>query len=97
MRNLQSVLKGVRVDGIAVVLGGYVYPTVGQVFYRVIAAAVPELQFESPGTKSSGDKLVAHTDTHNRLLADELLNRVNYVVQHLRIAWSRRQQDAVRI
>ena len=66
--DLESVLKAIRVDGIAVVLGGDMHPSGGQFLDRVVAAAVAELELESIAAEGPGDKLRTEANAHYGLL-----------------------------
>ena len=55
MAHLEAVFQAVRVNGIAVVLGGDVNPAGGQLTDRVVAAAVAELELEGLSPKGAGD------------------------------------------
>ncbi len=59
MSNLQVFVEAIRIHSITVVLGGNINTTAGQFTNRVITASMTKLQFESFGTKSTGDELVA--------------------------------------
>ncbi len=94
--HLQPILDGVRVEGVAVVLGGDVDSAGIQVSDGVIAAAVAELQLEGPGAEGSADKLAAEADAHYRLLAHQLSYRVHDVVQQCGVARAGGKQYAIR-
>jgi hypothetical protein len=55
--DFQPSLQGIRVDSIAMVLSDDVHSVRLDIAYRVIATAMPKLQFERPGSERLADKL----------------------------------------
>src|SRR5512137_426643 len=55
--DFQASFQGVSINSIAMVLSGDVYPARLNIAYRVIAAAMPELQLERPGSERLADEL----------------------------------------
>ena len=94
-RNLDAGLfNPVRADRVAVVLGGDLDLAGQQIFDRMIAAAVAELQLVSMQAISQRDHLVAQTDAEDRLLALELTDQINDLRHVFRIARPVGQEDA---
>ena len=59
---------------------------VKQVFHRMIAAAMAELEFEVSTAEGVGDQLVAQADAHDRFAAiDEIFYRFGGVIQEFRV------------
>ena len=56
----------VGVDGKAVILSGYLDPSGGQIFDRLITAMMAEGQFVGASAKRQAHELMAQTDSKNR-------------------------------
>ena len=97
MGDLDMSGKGVPVGGEPVILRGDRDFPGAQVFDRMIAAAVPELQFESGPAERVGEDLMPETDPEDRLFLDDLLDLAVDLIERGRVAGSVREENAVGI
>ena len=96
MGDLKPVFQSVRVNGVAVVLGGDVDTPGGEVADGVVAAAVTVFQLKSFAPEGAGVELGPQADAHNRLLANKPLNRVHNIIKQLGVTGAGGEEDAVR-
>ena len=88
-------LERVGIDGEAVVLRGDLDAAGAEVFDRMVAAAVAELELVGLAAEGQAEELVAEADAEDRDLADEMADVVLRVRHRLRIAGAVREQHAV--
>ena len=81
-----GILEAVGVDGIAVVLACNFYLSGLKIFYRMIAAAVSELQLVCVGAVGKAYHLMAQTYTEDRIFAAQGLYHIYNRHHVLRIA-----------
>ena len=82
-------------DGEAVVLGGDVDPAARQLLDRVVGAAVAEGELEGVEADRPAEQLVAEADAEDRLLADQLADGADDVVERGGVAGAVGEEDEV--
>ena len=87
----------IHIDAESVVLCGNFNFLGGQVLHGMIRAVMTELKFEGFAAKSETAELMAEADAKDGHAAEELLDVFDSVADWLRIAWTIREEDAVRL
>ncbi len=89
--------QGIGIDRVAVVLRCDSYAAIGQVLHWMVAAAVPELEFERLSAQSLTENLVAEADTKQGLLVEQALYGLHDRLQPCGVARAWTEKNAVRI
>ena len=84
-------------DRIAMVLAGDIDAARAKILDRVVRSAVSKGQLEGVTTECCREHLDTKADAEDRFLSDELLDGLYDEWHILRVPWSRREEDAVRI
>lgn len=87
--------KGGRIDGETMILRGDLNSSGPTIKHRLVGATMSKLQLESLAAEGLTQKLMAEANPEDWLLADELPNGLDRVIERLGIAWAVRKEDAV--
>ena len=97
VRNFDFRRERIGVDGEAVVLRSDGNLSGAEVFDRLVATAMTELQLEGGSAVGVGEKLVTEADAEDRFFADELAEFAVDIAERGRIAGAVGEEDAVGI
>src|ERR671919_1885814 len=86
MGNFQIRGQRLRIDSKTVILRRNRNLAAPQIFYRLVRAAMAELQFERRSPESEAENLMAETNPENRLLTYQIVHRLMRVGQRSWIA-----------
>ena len=89
--------EAVRVHRVGMVLGGDFDFAGLQIFHRMVAAPVPELQLVGSGAVGQGDDLVAQADTEDGNGSQQLPDRFDGLGHVGRVPGPIGNEDAVRL
>ena len=97
MRKLDRALERVGVDGEAVVLRRDFDLAGGQIFHRLIAAVMTELELVRPAAESEAQNLMPETNAEDRSFADQLLHVLFRIRYRIGIAWAVGKKNSIGI
>ena len=89
--------QAVDIDAKAVVLGGDFHMTGGQIFDRLVAAAMAEFQFVGCAAVSKAKHLMTEADAENRFLAEQCSDGVNDALNAGRVTGTIGEENTIRL
>ena len=97
VRDFDFLRQRFGIDRKTVILRSDRYFPAAQIFHRLIAAAMPEFQFESAAAKREAEHLMPETNAEDRFLPHQTANGFMRVGQGGRIARAVGKKNSVRI
>src|ERR1700688_4658702 len=68
-----------------------------QLLHRMVAAVVPKLQLEGLAPEGNSRQLMPQADAENRLPSHKPADRIDRIRARLRVAWTVREKNSVRL